>query len=121
MTKELFSLHIADVSAFARSLGQALRQALRAVPALAVRAASHAGPATVPAPTLTDTARRALAQFDDQGRLMRWPLKFPAQRLVMWVLWTRIDAKLSYADSEINVILKSANSSLTTSPCGVNT
>jgi len=141
MTKETFPLHIADVSAFARSLGvalkerhaarpappgqvellnliaraqgqrnwPALRQALRAAPAAAARAALHAGAAKVPAVPLTDTARKALAQFDDQGRLMRWPVKFSVQRLVMWVLWTRFDAKRSYAESEVNVILRSAN------------
>ncbi len=144
MTKEIFALHIADVSAFARSLGQALklrhagkpeppgqvellnliaraqgqrnwqalRQALRQAPT--APAAAHDGAAAVtepPAPLtpLTDTARKALAQFDQRGRLMRWPVKYSVQKLVMWVLWTRFDAKRSYTESEVNAILKAAN------------
>lgn len=151
MTKELFALHIADVSAFTRSLvaalatrhvdkpappgqvellnliaraqgqrnWQALRQALRqspAVPPVLAAAGSGttpeaAGPAThdTPAAALSDNARKALAHFDEQGRLMRWPVKFSVQKLVMWVLWTRFDAKRSYTESEVNAVLKAAN------------
>lgn len=145
MTKELFSIHIADVSAFARSLGQALqarhavepappgqvellnliarvqglrnwqalRRALRAAaptpsPAAGATGASAAS-APAPAAPLSDNARKALAQFDSRGRLIRWPVKFSVQRLVMWVLWTRFDAKRIYKESEVNAILKAAN------------
>ncbi len=135
MSKEIFSIHIPDVSAFARALGQslhqrhankptppgqvellnlmaraqgqrnwqALRQAVRAAPPVA---------AAAPAPekaVLSDNARKALAQFDQKGRLMRWPVKFSVQKLVMWVLWTRFDAKRSYTEAEVNAVLKAAN------------
>ena len=40
---------------------------------------------------------------------MRWPVKFSVQKLVIWVLWTRFDAKRSYTESEVNAILKAAN------------
>lgn len=156
MTKETFALHIADVSAFARSLvaslaerhtdkpappgqvevlnliartqGQrnwpALRQVLRQSPAAPPAAAqsllagsadgSSADPVAStevepPASILSDNARKALAQFDKQGRLMRWPVKFSVQKLVMWVLWTRFDAKRSYTESEVNAVLKAAH------------
>jgi hypothetical protein len=150
MTKELFALHLADVSAFARSLGQALlerhaarplppgqvellnliartqgqrnwpalRQALRAAASAPAAAAGPAGASVVsvaagsapaPAAPLSDNARKALAQFDDHGRLIRWPVKFTVQKLVMWVLWTRFDAKRAYTESEVNAILKPAN------------
>jgi hypothetical protein len=141
MTKELFSIHIADVSAFARALGQALKerhaakptppgqvellnliaraqgqrnwQALRqAAPALSPAAGHAEAPArsaAAPAPPLSDNARKALAQFDNRGRLMRWPVKFSVQKLAMWVLWTRFDAKRTYTESEVNAILKAAN------------
>jgi hypothetical protein len=150
MSKELFSLQIADVSAFARTLckslqerhatrpeppgqvellnliarsqGQrnwaALRLALRetpqpalAVPMVAPAAAPAAanGAAHAAPPPLTDNARKALGQFDQQGRLMRWPVKYSVQKLVMWVLWTRFDAKRSYTEPEVNAILKAAN------------
>jgi hypothetical protein len=140
MSKELFALHINDVSAFARSLGgalqerhaakpkppgqvellnliaraqgqrnwQALRQALRLVPPAPPAARPLAPPPAAPVP-LSDNARKALAHFDSRGRLMRWPVKFSIQKLVMWVLWTRFDAKRSYTESEVNAILKSAN------------
>lgn len=149
MTKELFPLHIADVSAFARTLGQALHQrhtskpeppgqvellnllartqgqrnwaalrlALRqaALPQPAVQPVrssnppSPRGPDAAPPPALTDNARKALAQFDQKGRLMRWPVKYSVQKLVMWVLWTRFDGKRSYTEPEVNTILKAAN------------
>ncbi len=150
MSKELFSLPIADVSAFARTLckalherhaskpeppgqvemlnliarsqGQrnwaALRLALRqqaaaavvATPAALAAADTTADTDTAPnPPPLTDNARKALAQFDQRGRLMRWPVKYSVQKLVMWVLWTRFDAKRSYTEPEVNAILKAAN------------
>ncbi len=147
MTKELFTLQIADLSAFARTLGQALHQrhASRPEPPgqvellnliartqgqrnwsalrLALRERSAAAPppartyaapvqqgvADAPPVPLSDNARKALGQFDRRGRLMRWPVKYSVQRLVMWVLWTRFDAKRSYTEAEVNAILKAAN------------
>ena len=141
MSKEMFTLQIADVSAFARTLGQALdarhaskpeppgqvellnliartqgqrnwsalRLALRQRPVAApVQPAVDAAVAATAAP-LSDNARKALAQFDQRGRLMRWPVKYSVQKLVMWVLWTRFDAKRSYTEPEVNAILKAAN------------
>ncbi len=147
MTKELFTLQIADLSAFARTLGQALHQrhASRPEPPgqvellnliartqgqrnwSALRLALRERPAAAPPPArtdaapvplgvadappvpLSDNARKALGQFDQRGRLMRWPVKYSVQRLVMWVLWTRFDAKRSYTEAEVNAILKAAN------------
>ncbi len=136
MTKELFSLHIADVSAFARSLGKSLheRHQSRPLPPGQVellhliartqgqrnwqalrQALRHTAPAPVAmsappvAAELTANACKAMAQFDAQGRLMRWPVKFSVQRLVMWVLWLRFDAKRVYTEAEVNAILKAAN------------
>lgn len=154
MTKELFPLQIADVSAFARSLvtalaarhvdkpeppgqvevlnliartqGQRNWSALRLALRQTATYAGPAGPSTdaaasaarpsadeaatdAPAANLSENARKALAQFDQKGRLMRWPVKFSVQKLVMWVLWTRFDAKRSYTEGEVNAILKSAH------------
>lgn len=135
MSKQLFSLHIADVSAFARSLGQALklRHAERPLPPgqvellhLIARAQGHrnwqalrqaqrpappapAQPAPSAAAVLSDNARKALGQFDAQGRLKRWPVKFTVQKLALWVLWTHFDAKRVYTESEVNTILKAAH------------
>ena len=51
-------------------------------------------------------ARKALEHFDAAGRLVRWPLKLSVQRLAMWVLWTRFDARKVYTEAEVNQVLK---------------
>ena len=135
MPRQSYAFSVPDVSAFARALGRSLAerharrpappshvellnmlaraagqrniQALRARPAAAVAAAPHS-PATRES-ALTANARKALAQFDDQGRLLRWPVKFSVQRLVMWTLWTRFAAKRVYTERQVNAVLKQAN------------
>lgn len=136
MARELTPLHIADLSTFARTLGRALveRQASKPTPPghvemlnLIARAAGHRNvqalkaappaqrkpPAPAPTPTtpppLTDNARKALQLFDEQGRLQRWPTKYTVQRMAMWVLWTRFEAKRSYTEREVNAILRQAH------------
>ena len=67
-------------------------------------------PATAPAPAepppLSDRATRTLKCFDFGGRLARWPLKLSQQRLALWVLWTRFDARRVYTEAEVNRVLK---------------
>ena len=58
------------------------------------------------APVLSAHAKKALEQFDAAGRLAHWPPKLSVQRLVMWVLWTRFDARRVYTEAEVNRILK---------------
>ena len=58
---------------------------------------------------LSETAHRALMQFGAGGRLLRWPSKFSVQRLAMWVLWTRFEAKRPYTEREVNAILREAH------------
>jgi hypothetical protein len=84
---------------------QALRQTLH--PAVAPKPAAAA--AALAETPLSDTARKALASFDDGGRMTRWPVKFSVQKLAMWVLWTRFDGKRCYTESEVNAVLKQAN------------
>ncbi len=124
-----------DLSAFARTLGRALKTRSTAEPPghvellnLIARAAGHRNvqalraslrPSLRPAPAaraerappgpLSDNARKALMQFDNSGRLLRWPTKFTVQKLAMWVLWTRFDARRVYTESEVNTVLKSAH------------
>ena len=99
--------HVETLNLLARALGhrnaQALRASLQPVPAAAVEFNDD-----TPAP-LSDNARKALAQFDAQGRLIRWPHKFTVQRMAMWVLWTHFEAKRHYTEKEVNAILKAAN------------
>jgi len=66
-------------------------------------------PATAAAaaePALSERAARTLKCFDASGRLVRWPPKLSQQRLAMWVLWTRFDARRSYTEAEVNRVLK---------------
>jgi hypothetical protein len=99
--------HVELLHLIARALGQRNFQALKASAAATAPAASTA-PAQ-PGVPLSDNARKALGQFDDAGRLKRWPVKYSVQRLVMWTLWTRFEAKRAYTEKEVNAILKDAN------------
>ncbi len=129
MPRTATSLVLPDLSTFARNLRRALgaRQPADAAPPghvelqnLIARAAGYrnlqalkaAPPAPVRSPValpLSDHARRALNQFDDDGRLVRWPTRFAIQRMAMWVLWTRFDAKRAYTEREVNAILRDAH------------
>lgn len=120
-------LHAADISAFAKSLARELKQAhdtLHRLPGhvellnMLARASGHrnfqslkacppAPPAAAEAPVaLSDTAQRALRQFDAHGRLTRWPIKYSVQRLMLWGLWMRFDGKRRYTEREVNEVLK---------------
>jgi len=134
MSREALPFVAPDLSAFARSLGQALKDRPSADPPghvemlnLIARAAGHrnvqafraslrAAPAAPPAPEdraapqpLSANARKTLMQFDSRGRLIRWPTKFTVQRMAMWVLWTLFEARRVYTEKEVNAILKAAN------------
>ena len=135
MSRQAIAFTVPDLAAFARALGHALHERYPVKPEppghvemlnLLARAAGHRNiqalrAAPAPAPTavaastantqnaLTDNARKALGQFDDAGRLIRWPVKFSVQRLVMWTMWTRFNAKRGYTEPEVNAILKDAN------------
>ena len=130
MPREVVSLVVPDLSLFARSLARALTERDPATPPghvemlnLIARAAGHRNVQALrasqslprpaeersPAPPLSDNARRALRQFDREGRLVRWPTKFSVQRLAMWVLWTRFETRRVYSEKEVNAVLKAAN------------
>lgn len=132
MPRTLTPLVAPDLSAFARALGRSLKErhdAQQPLPGhvellnLIARAAGHRNvqalkaavlvaptpvSSTAPPPGLSDNARKALALFDGQGRLTRWPVKFSVQQLLMWVLWTRFEAQRPYTEAEVNAILKDA-------------
>lgn len=123
--------HVEMLNLVARAAGHRNYQALKAAPPAALMPVASGGAAlplddallepVVPAPPaaddadaaspspLSDNARKALAQFDSHGRLMRWPVKYSVQKLVMWVLWTRFDGKRVYTEAEVNAVLKAAN------------
>ena len=115
--------HVEMMNLLARGAGHRNLQALRATtestpPPMSTAqiaadpwfdAPSIAEPAEAPppkAPALSAHAKKALEHFDASGRLERWPLKLSVQRLAMWVLWTRLDARRVYTEPEVNRILK---------------
>ena len=130
--RALVPLHCDDLSQFAKSLRQQLGEHLQKTPGAApshvqllnmlARAAGHrsvqalraqatpkpATSATAAAPSgaLGPHATKALTQFDEHGRLARWPYKFSVQRLAMWGLWLRFDSGRTYTEREVNELLK---------------
>jgi hypothetical protein len=95
-------------------------QSLRAASSSdAARAANAlAAPQTLRSKSVADTipsvlsahAAKALTQFDELGKLSRWPHKFAVQRIAMWALWLRFDAKKRYTEKEVNSVLKAWHS-----------
>lgn len=96
--------HVQMLNMLARAAGHRSVQALRAQALLKPSAAPPAAPGA--APTLSAHAVKALTQFDEHGRLSRWPYKFAVQRLAMWGLWLRFDSGRTYTEREVNDILK---------------
>ena len=96
--------HQTLLNMLARAAGYRNLQSLRARPAPPAPAAQPAQVAA-PAPELTETARRTLHQFDDQGRLQRLPAKRSLQALALRGFWIRFDAKRPYREREVNEIL----------------
>lgn len=98
--------HVQLLNWLARAAGHRNYQALRA--AAAMQPVSPQ-PNVVPAPpfdaTLTTHATKALTQFDERGRLTRWPHKFAVQRIALWALWQRFDARRTYNEREVNTLI----------------
>ena len=99
---------------------QSLRASARSMPVprissgavgAANEAAETAEPATIKATkserdtALSAHAAKALTQFDTDGKLTRWPYKFAVQRVAMWGLWIRFDAKRRYTEKEVNSVV----------------
>lgn len=120
--------HLSLLNIVARAAGHRNLQALKALKAL--QPPAHGQPAPLPAqppsrlperqrnppargprnPLLSETADRALRQFDSSGRLARWPTKYQVQRYAMWGLWLHFDAKRRYTEREVNSILQARHS-----------
>src|SRR5688572_28234998 len=116
MPRTSVPLHADDISSFAKALSRQLNDAhgRAARPPghvellnMLARAAGHRNfqslrvrpPAAAPAappvadPALTEAATKVLRQYDEYGRLVRWPIKYSVQRLMLWGLWMRFDAR----------------------------
>jgi hypothetical protein len=96
--------HLELLNWLARAAGFRNFQQLRAAAPQAAPAAAAAAP-----PGLSDTARKALGQFDAQGRLVRLPVKYSVQRMVMWALWLHVPARRALSEREVNELLKRWN------------
>jgi len=107
--------HLQFLNQIARAAGYRNLQALQAgapqaVPAMAADVSpADAAPVDAAPVPLSDTARRALLQFDTAGRLQRWPAKYSVQRLILWPLWARFEPRRRYTEAEVNTVLKAAN------------
>ena len=99
--------HVEMLQLIARAAGHRNFQSLRATPH--APAAPLAAENRTPPPPLSEHARRALRLFDSRGRLVQWPSKFAVQRMAMWLLWTRFEARRVYTEKEVNEVLKAAH------------
>lgn len=106
--------HVELLNLLARAVGlrnfATLKKTASVAPATAPTAipgdvplAAHKGDA-VDLSTLSTTARKALLQFDDTGRLVRLPNKLSVQQMTMWALWTQFAAHRRYTEKEVNAI-----------------
>lgn len=129
MSREIHTLTIADLSAFARTLREALVR--RDVPMgeqaaplghvemlnLLSKSAGYrnyqhfkakSGQAErMPAlpPPNAELIERVARHFDDRGVLIRWPAKNSLQPLCLWALWSRMEAGRVYSDAEMTLLL----------------
>ncbi|NFV80202.1 DUF2087 domain-containing protein [Magnetospirillum aberrantis] len=49
--------------------------------------------------------RRTLRHFDDKGRMVRWPGKHTERQLCLWVLWSRLPARHTMTEKQVNEAL----------------
>ena len=122
MLREIHALTISDVSAFARSLRQALvkREALPGHVEMLNLLSAAAGyrnyqhfraqgdrhaEALPAAPVDHELIERVARHFDGDGVLMRWPAKNSLQPLCLWALWSRMEAGRTYSDAEMTALL----------------
>lgn len=96
MRREEFPSHAAFLSAIAKAAGFDNHQHLKA----AKPSASPKNP----------QLRKALAAFDAQGIMSRWPSQTSVQGLCLWVFWAQLPAERPLNEPQVNAILKAGNS-----------
>lgn len=128
MSRVALSLQIPDLSGFARSVREQLGK-LPEPPShvemlnLLCRSAGFRNyqhckgvveaqqrlqlPAPPPAaPVDYDLIERAARQFDEHGRLLRWPSRPALQDLCLWVLWSRLESRRTFTEKQISELIK---------------
>jgi len=96
--------HLELLNMLARANGYRNFQHYRAQ--LAARSQLESCPPT-PAPTPVDfvKVKRLLRLFDPHGKLLRWPSKRSQQELCLWVIWSKLPARQTLTEKEINLLL----------------
>ncbi|WP_299546820.1 DUF2087 domain-containing protein [uncultured Tateyamaria sp.] len=94
--------HLTLMNMVARSAGFQNVQHLRAVSAAAKRLDNQSENTPIDARAI----KRALHQFDDMGRLLRWPSKRATQTLALWGLWVTLPANQTWDERAVNAHLK---------------
>lgn len=127
MSKQVTPLFVEDVSAFSRALTKHLSQNTQALTHVRMlnllakaggfRNFQHMKSAQKSEARLSNSARvgavdyalvdRGLNQFDDAGRLIRWPARNKVQQVCIWVLWSKLPAGQILTEREVSDILNS--------------
>lgn len=119
MSKQIHSLMVADLSAFAKTLREQIaghdgtpshvEMLTMLARAAGFRNYQHfkainddVAPAEPVDLTLVEKVSR---HFDAEGVLMRWPAKNNLQPLCLWALWARMEPGRNYADAENTQLL----------------
>lgn len=124
MSRDVTSLFIEDLSAFARALRSGLETAgaePSALPAHSVmlgliakaagaRNYQHLKAAQPALPAGSNDVKRALRCFDADGVMTLWPAPTKIQALCLWVFWARLPSKVDLTEKQVNAILKSGSS-----------
>ncbi|MDP3427142.1 MAG: DUF2087 domain-containing protein [Humidesulfovibrio sp.] len=126
MPRTLLPLHVGDISAFARSLGSQLADCERTpghvellnmlarssghknfqhLRASAMQTMQSSPPAPAPEPVDQARLKRLARLFDGEGQLLRWPGKRGMEASCLWVLWSRIPARQSFTETQLNDLL----------------
>ncbi|KEQ04086.1 DUF2087 domain-containing protein [Pseudorhizobium pelagicum] len=129
MTRTIFPMEVADLSAFAKSLrdqiarldhapshvemlnllsragGYRNYQHFRSCAGITDPLPDVAMTADAPPPADETRVARTLRVFDADGRIIRWPSKRSQQELCLWLLWSRIPPKRSFSEREIGDLL----------------
>jgi hypothetical protein len=127
MNRPLFPFYAGDISALARSLHdqlsgcdhvpghvELLNMLSRAVGSrnfqhfraqiIAEKRLSKARGSVAPVDKVK--LERLLRYFDVNGRLVRWPTKFSHQEPCLWVLWSRMPARKTLSEAQVNEFLE---------------
>ncbi len=95
----------AALKARSADCGVAVPSPVPSPPVLPLPDAQATPPAQMAQPALSATVRKALQQFDADGKLVRLPNKLSVQQMAVWALWTQFAPKRNYTENEVNAII----------------